>query len=358
MRIHEVLIENQLNEEILTELDWSKIKKGLAAGVISLGALGISSGASASDKDGSYEKQLTPAQAMQIIKQKLQQGEIKPAEIKQAVQKVDAAPEIKKAEPKVDVKPEINKSESPFDKLSGKILTRAGDSGEYKIVDVKSVGDEGKWVLSARLNKDNTVTYSTRMFNISSGTEIVQDGRNSASTDTEKNPLAVMKAIWEKGPNLRGKEVNISNGTIQSMYLDHLKSEFPTAKKEISKDDNTTKFLKMGEDAPYKVARLIKRTAFDGDSLKFNDWTMKAVTDDSGGTWLIITGSVNGKNKLGAYVGFKEFLATIDPDTGEVQKLYMENDPKYLQAVALISKFKTNLSKPVSGPSAGKWGLF
>jgi hypothetical protein len=236
MKIHEVLIESQLNEEILTELDWSKIKKGLAAGIISLGALGISSGAMAGDKDGSYEKQLTPAQAMQIIKQKLQQGEIKPAEIKQAVQKVDAAPEIKKAEPKVDVKPEINKSESPFDKLSGKILTQAGDSGKYKIVDVKSVGDEGKWVLSARLNKDNTVTYSTRMFNISSGTEIVQDGRNSASTDTEKNPLAVMKAIWEKGPNLKGKEVKIGNGTIQSMYLDHLKSEFPTAKKEIKKD--------------------------------------------------------------------------------------------------------------------------
>jgi hypothetical protein len=113
MRIHEVLIENQLNEEILTELDWSKIKKGLAAGIISLGALGISSGAAAGDKHDNYEKQLTPAQAMQIIKQKLQQGEIKPAEVKQAVQKVDAAPEIKKAEPKVDVKPEVKKDEKP-----------------------------------------------------------------------------------------------------------------------------------------------------------------------------------------------------------------------------------------------------
>ena len=92
MKIHEVLIESQLNEEMLTELDWSKIKKGLAAGIISLGALGISSGAMAGDKDGSYEKQLTPAQAMQIIKQKLQQGEIKPAVVKQAVQKVYAAP--------------------------------------------------------------------------------------------------------------------------------------------------------------------------------------------------------------------------------------------------------------------------
>jgi hypothetical protein len=113
MKIHEVLIESQLNEEMLTELDWSKIKKGLAAGIISLGALGISSGAAASDKDGSYEKQLTPAQAMQIIKQKLQQGEIKPAVVKQAAQKVDAAPEIKKAEPKVDVKPAVKKIDEP-----------------------------------------------------------------------------------------------------------------------------------------------------------------------------------------------------------------------------------------------------
>jgi type IV secretory pathway VirB10-like protein len=130
MKIHEVLIESQLNEEMLTELDWSKIKKGLAAGIISLGALGISSGALAGDKDGSYEKQLTPAQAMQIIKQKLQQGDIKPAVVKQAVQKVDAAPEIKKAEPKVDVKPEVKKAEEP--KKSSWEKGRAGDQLDDK----------------------------------------------------------------------------------------------------------------------------------------------------------------------------------------------------------------------------------
>jgi hypothetical protein len=116
---------------------------------------------------------------------------------------------------------------------------------------------------------------------------------------------------------------------------------------------------KKAEMAPYKVARLIKRTAFDGDSLKFDDWRMKVVSDNSADTgWLVVTGSVNGKNKFGAYVGFKQFLATIDPDTGEVQKLYMENDPKYVQALALMSTFKTNLSVPAYGPSTGKWGLF
>jgi hypothetical protein len=112
MKIHEVLIESQLNEEILTELDWSKIKKGLAAGIISLGALGISADALAGSS-GNNEKELTPAETMAIVKQKLQKGEIKPSVIKQAVQKVDAAPEIKKAQPKVDVKPELKKVNEP-----------------------------------------------------------------------------------------------------------------------------------------------------------------------------------------------------------------------------------------------------
>jgi hypothetical protein len=136
------------------------------------------------------------------------------------------------------------------------------------------------------------------------------------------------------------------------------KDEPKTAKQDISKDDNSTKIVNMAKMAPYKVARHIKRTAFDGDSLKFDDWKMITVSEKSGDGWLVITGSVNGKNKFGAYVGFKEFLATIDPDTGEVQKFYMDNDPKYLQVLALMSTFKTNLSTPISGPKSGKWGLF
>jgi hypothetical protein len=41
---------------------------------------------------------------VKYVQDKVDTGEIKPAVVKQAVQKVDAAPEVKKVEPKVDVK--------------------------------------------------------------------------------------------------------------------------------------------------------------------------------------------------------------------------------------------------------------
>ena len=254
MRINEILTESQLNEEILTELDWSKIKKGLATGAITLGALGISGNAMAQHFKVDNASKIKDSQVVKYVQDKVDTGEIKPAVVKQAVQKVDTAPEVKPTtpEPKQDIKPEVKKAEPKVD----------------------------------------------------------------------------------------------------------AKPEVKKAEKTSAKDGKTSNIVEMAKMAPYKVARLIKRTAFDGDSLKFDDWRMKSVSDNSGDGWLIITGSVNGKNKLGAYVGFKEFIATIDPDTGEVQKLYMENDPRYAQASALISTFKTNLSAPISGPSAGKWGLF
>jgi hypothetical protein len=174
------------------------------------------------------------------------------------------------------------------------------------------------------------------------------------NTDTSTVQAAVQQP---KAASLDNKpEVKSKAAEPKQDVKPEIKKDEP--KKELSKDSNTSDIVEMAKMAPYKVARLIKRSAFDGDSLKFDDWRMKSVSDKSGDGWLIITGSVNGKNKFGAYVGFKQFLATIDPDTGEVQKLYMENDPKYIQALALISTFKTNLSTPVHGPSAGKWGLF
>jgi hypothetical protein len=174
MKIHEVLIESQLNEEMLTELDWSKIKKGLAAGIISLGALGISSGAAAGDKDGSYEKQLTPAQAMQIIKQKLQQGDIKPSVVKQAVQKVDAAPEVKKdepkkaapevkskaAEPKQDVKPEVKKDEPKQIEKSPEIKKDFKATGKWKTKSLGSTDIDGPEKQIFTLDSENDVKLS------------------------------------------------------------------------------------------------------------------------------------------------------------------------------------------------------
>jgi hypothetical protein len=129
MKIHEILIENQLNEEILTELDWSKIKKGLATGAITLGALGISGNAMAQHFKVDNASKIKDSQVMKYVQNKVDTGEIKPAVVKQAVQKVDAAPEVKKdepkkaapdaapevkskaAEPKQDIKPEIKKDE-------------------------------------------------------------------------------------------------------------------------------------------------------------------------------------------------------------------------------------------------------
>jgi hypothetical protein len=113
MKIHEILIENQLNEEILTELDWSKIKKGLATGAITLGALGISGNAMAQHFKVDNTSKVSNSQVMKYVQDKVDTGEIKPAVVKQVVQKVDAAPEIKKAEPKVDIKPEVKKVDEP-----------------------------------------------------------------------------------------------------------------------------------------------------------------------------------------------------------------------------------------------------
>jgi hypothetical protein len=115
--------------------------------------------------------------------------------------------------------------------------------------------------------------------------------------------------------------------------------------------DANKKFMKQAENGPYKIARQIRQTAFDEGSLKFRNWKMNAVKSDDGGVWLIITGEVNGKNRYGAYVGYKNFFASIDPDSGEVQKLYTEGDPKYAQAVALIKSFKDISTAPLMGPS-------
>lgn len=113
MRINEILIESQLNEEILTELDWSKIKKGLATGAITLGTLGISGNAMAQHFKVDNASKIKNSQVVRYVQDKVDTGEIKSAVVKQAVQKIDAAPEVKaKApEPKQDIKPEIKKDE-------------------------------------------------------------------------------------------------------------------------------------------------------------------------------------------------------------------------------------------------------
>jgi hypothetical protein len=115
MRINEILIESQLNEEILTELDWSKIKKGLATGAITLGALGISGNAMAQHFKVDNASKIKDSQVVKYVQNKVDTGEIKPAVVKQAVLKVDAAPEVtaKAPETKQVDNPEVKKIDEP-----------------------------------------------------------------------------------------------------------------------------------------------------------------------------------------------------------------------------------------------------
>lgn len=129
----------------------------------------------------------------------------------------------------------------------------------------------------------------------------------------------------------------------------------PVAQEKPEQSDANKKFLRAGEMAPYKIKRYISQSAYDEDSLKFRNWKMHAIfenpNDKNASTWLMVSGEVNGKNRLGAYVGFKKFIAAIDPDTGEVDsgKYYSEDDSRYYQVLQLMNSYKT-LDAPIVGP--------
>lgn len=116
-------------------------------------------------------------------------------------------------------------------------------------------------------------------------------------------------------------------------------------------ESGNKKIIGMMNKAPYTVKRQIKRTAYDEDSLKFRNWQSHLSPDGQGGGWILVTGEVNGKNKLGGYVGYRAFIASIDPNSGQVQKLYMDNDPKYILAMKLL-QHKETVTIPIPyGPS-------
>jgi hypothetical protein len=128
-----------------------------------------------------------------------------------------------------------------------------------------------------------------------------------------------------------------------------------TAQQDEQPDDNKM-LMKAGENAPWRIKRYVAQSAFDEDSLKFRNWKMHFIfenpDDKNASTWLMVSGEVNGKNRLGAYVGFKKFIAAIDPYTGEVDsgKYYTEDNEKYYQVLALMKSYKT-LDAPIIGPS-------
>jgi hypothetical protein len=82
------------------------------------------------------------SQVVRYVQAKVDTGEIKPAVVKQAVQKVDAAPEVKSkaAEPKQDVKPEIKKDEPK--KAAPEVLPKTVKVDEPKPEIKKAAPDE------------------------------------------------------------------------------------------------------------------------------------------------------------------------------------------------------------------------
>lgn len=160
MRINEILVESNINEEVLTELDWSKLKKGIATGLISLAALGLAGKASAADV-----KQMSDAEIKQFVMSQIQQGNTDPAKVKAAlmakmgISDVKSADASKTAEPKPEIKktvsnPIVDKNsgyykqidlkyeKNPFGDLlkgSGWESPRSGEMAKLKTLDAKSV---------------------------------------------------------------------------------------------------------------------------------------------------------------------------------------------------------------------------
>jgi hypothetical protein len=138
----------------------------------------------------------------------------------------------------------------------------------------------------------------------------------------------------------------IAIGALSAMPDDPKTSDQTTASQQ-----QDGKYYSMFQNAPYKIASMIKNTAFDEDSLKFKNWKVHLINDKESNTaWGLISGEVNGKNKFGAYVGYKSFVASIDFDSGEIQKLYMEDDPKYMQVMALMKSYGNDVK---TGPAIG-----
>jgi len=158
MRINEILIESQLNEEILTELDWSKIKKGLATGAITLGALGISGNAMAQHFKVDNASKIKDSQVVKYVQDKVGTGEIKPSVVKQAVQKV-AAPEVKAnaPEPKQDIKPEVKKDEPKKVEKSLEIKKDFKATGKWKTQSLGSTDIDGPEKQLFTLSSENTI---------------------------------------------------------------------------------------------------------------------------------------------------------------------------------------------------------
>lgn len=79
MRIYEVVSnQNIVNEQILTEIDWKKLRNALIGGAMSLAVLGAPGKAIAQSLDAN---KITPDQAIELIQKKVASGEIRQDQI-------------------------------------------------------------------------------------------------------------------------------------------------------------------------------------------------------------------------------------------------------------------------------------
>ena len=105
MRIYEVVSnQNIVNEQILTEIDWKKLRNALIGGAMSLAVLGSPGKAIAQSLDAN---KITPDQAIELLQKKLASGEIRPDQL----QNLNKTADIKKTEPNKTVPPTVKQDE-------------------------------------------------------------------------------------------------------------------------------------------------------------------------------------------------------------------------------------------------------
>jgi hypothetical protein len=97
MRIYEIVSnQNITNKQILTEIDWKKIRNALIGGAMSLAVLGAPGQAIAQSLD---TNKITPDQAIELVKKKIASGEIRPDQLQnldKSVQKTNTSGQFTK----------------------------------------------------------------------------------------------------------------------------------------------------------------------------------------------------------------------------------------------------------------------
>lgn len=370
MRIYEIVSnQNIANEQILTEIDWKKLRNALIGGAMSLAVLGAPGKAIAQSLDAN---KITPDQAIELIQKKVASGEIDPRDLQNLkklevpkpptftqAEKETEAEKLKKIIKPGSTKPTIAQKE-PYDYY--------GPGPRYKLDNLPVTVDGQGSIMSGPLSG---VGLGSSLHPLAQHFNNTKDQWSQPQYSRDKNPngaymqwrLENDKVDIKSTPTVKKDEPKKTEPVVKKdepkKVEPTVKQDDPVVKKDEPKktitgklDPAQKKFIDYAEKAPYKIVRVLKKTLYDADSAQFRNWEMKAVDDGSGGTYLVITGEINGKNKLGGYVGFKPFYAMIDPDTGEVDKTYLSSDPKYPTVVALLSTMKTKATMPLLGPKS------